>query len=466
MPVDPEKSADMEQYVRHYVIKADHYFISFIFVTYLNFIFMNELNIPETKNPRIVVIGGGFAGLKLAKHLRKKPYEVVLIDKHNYHQFQPLIYQLATAGIEPSSISFPFRKIFQRSKNIHYRQTIVDSIDPEKNIITTSAGKLSYDYLVLATGTISNYFGNDDVKKNSLILKSVPDALYMRNQLLRNIELFSTSGDPEEKERLLNVAIAGGGPSGVEVAGTLAEMKKKIFPKDYPDTDFSKMRICLVEAADRLLNTFSQKSSEKAKKYLEKLGVDVMLNTKVLGYDGKTVSLSTGELPTYNFLWAAGVRGKFPPGLNPDIVTRGNRLKVDRYNIVEGYGNIYAIGDVSSVTNDPKYPNGHPQLAQVAIQQGKNVAGNWERARKKRPLKEFEYHDLGIMATIGRNLAVVELPFMKIYGIIAWFMWMFVHLMAILGVKNKFFIFIDWVHSYFTFNPSSRLIIKQEREME
>lgn len=427
---------------------------------------MDDLKIPSSDHRRIVVVGGGFAGLKLVKKLRNKAYQVVLLDKHNYHQFQPLIYQVATAGIESSAVSFPFRKIFQKAKNVYFRHTEVLSFDSTAKLLYTSHGALRYDKLVIATGTIPNFFGNQQIKDNSLVLKSLPDSLFMRNQLLKNIELCETSPSESERKSLLSVVIAGGGPTGVEVAGTLAEMKKRILPKDYPDMKFEEMQIYLVENADRLLNTFSTKSSAKAKQYLEQLGVQVLLEKKVISYDGNEVTVEGHEnIATRNFLWTAGVCGRPPLGFDNSSIGRGVRLRVNRYNEVEGYQEIYAIGDIALISGDSKYPNGHPQLAQVAIQQADNLRKNLKRASKGRVLKPFEYKDLGIMATVGRNLAVVELPFIKLYGITAWFIWMFVHLMAILGVKNKLIVLINWVYYYFTFDQSLRMIVKQEREL-
>lgn len=426
---------------------------------------MDDLNITQTNVPRIVIVGGGFAGLRLASLLRKGNFQIVLIDKHNYHQFQPLIYQVATAGLEPSAISFPFRKIFQKAKNVHFRQTEVLAINPAMRSITTSFGDLSYDRLVIATGAISNFFGNDVVKEHSMVLKSVPDSLYMRNHLLRNFEKTVFTTDEQEVKSLLNVVITGGGPTGVEVAGAIAEMKNRILAKDYPDKDFSAMNIYLIEASGRLLGTFSEKSSARAKKYLENLGVKVLLNTKVNGYNGEVVAIDGAEsIPTYNFLWTAGMKGKFPTGLVEQTITKGNRIKVNKYNQVEGYNDIYALGDVACITDDDKYPKGHPQLAQVAIQQAQNLARNIKHAGK--PLRPFVYRDYGIMATMGRNAAVVELHWIKFYGFFAWLVWMFVHLMAILGVKNRLMIFINWVYHYLTFDQSLRLIINQDKDKE
>ena len=426
---------------------------------------MMDLNIPRNHQPRIVIIGGGFAGLKLATLLRRKDYQIVLIDKHNYHQFLPLIYQVATGGLEPSAISFPFRKLFQKAKNVYFRQTEVINIDPGKRIVTTKLGTLSYERLIIATGTVSNFFGNNVVQQNSQVMKSVPDALYLRNELLKNFEKAETAETPELAQSLLNVVITGGGPTGVELAGAIAEMKNRILPKDYPERDFSIMNIYLVEAAQKLLGPFSEKSSAKAKKYLEKLGVKVLLNAKVNGYEDNIAKIEgVDDIPTSNFLWTAGVKGKIPIGLAEDSIVKGNRIKVNHFNQLIGYNDIYAIGDVAFIEGDEKYPKGHPQLAQVAIQQAKNLASNFKLGAKNKPLKPFDYRDLGIMATIGRNKAVVELHWFKFGGFFAWMVWMFVHLMSILGVKNKIMIFINWVYHYFTFDQSLRLIIKQEKE--
>lgn len=418
------------------------------------------INIPHTSKKRILIIGGGFAGLALARNLAKSNFQVVLIDKNNYYQFQPLFYQVATAGLEPSAIAFPFRKVFQSQKNVHIRVAEVVKINTTNNEIETSIGNVTYDYLVIAIGTDTNYFGMENMKKFALPMKSVSDALFIRNKLLQNFENALATTDQNEREGLLNMVIVGGGPTGVEVAGSLAEMKTHILPKDYPELDFKQMQIHLLEASAKVLNVMSEEASLHSKLFLEKLGVQVSLNTTVNDYDGTYVYLGSGEkIRTTTLIWAAGVTGNKIAGLNPEVIGRGNRLKVDRYSKVIGYENIFAIGDIAFMTEE-KYPNGHPQLAQPAMQQANLLAKNFRRQSRSLVIQPFSYTNLGSMATIGRDLAVADLPFMKLNGFIAWLIWMFVHLMGILGVKNKVFIFINWCWSYFTYDQSLRLMIK------
>lgn len=418
-------------------------------------------NIPEVNEKRIVVIGGGFAGLTLATKLVKTNYQSVLMDMHNYHMFQPLLYQVATAGIEPSAISFPFRKVFQSKKNIHIRVAEVLKIEPEKNRIVTTIGKVRYDYLVIAVGTTSNYFGNEHIRQRSYPMKSISEALGLRNIILQNFENLLISDDPDDIEGKMNFVVVGGGPTGVETSGALAEMKHFILPKDYPEIDFKKMNIYLLDGAPRLLSGMSEVSSKKACQYLQKkLGVKVMLNAAVNGYDGKTVTLSNGDsIRTDTLIWAAGVKGNRLDGLSRDCMGRGDRFMVDEMNRVKGYANIFALGDIALMPTG-KYPNGHPQVAQVAIQQAGNLAENFKRMCLGKPLKPFRYRDLGSMATVGRNLAVVDLPFVRFQGFVGWLTWMLIHLKSILGVKNKVLIFINWFWSYITYDQSLRLIIK------
>jgi NADH dehydrogenase len=335
----------------------------------------------------------------------------------------------------------------------------VKKINSERNEIETGIGNLNYDYLVMAIGADTNFFGLENIKKYALPMKSVAEALFIRNTILQNFEKLLDAND-EERDELLNIVIVGGGPTGVEVAGSLSEMRSHILPKDYPDLDYDKMKIYLLEASEKLLNVMSEKSSEKSKIFLEKLGVKVMLNTKVNDYDGTFVHLGNGEkIKTKILIWAAGVSGNKIEGLKADVFVRGNRIKVDQYCKVEGYENIFAIGDIACMTEE-KYPSGHPQLAQPAMQQADLLATNFKRKLHSLIIQPFTYKDLGSMATIGRNLAVVDLPFISFQGFFAWLIWMFIHLMAILGVKNKLFIFIDWCWSYFSYDSSLRLIIK------
>ena len=422
-----------------------------------------SIHIAKSKNQRIVIVGGGFGGLEIAGRLRNADYQVVLIDKHNFHQFQPLFYQVATSGLEPSSIIFPFRKNFQKFKNVHFRMAEVLSVDPENKLINTSIGTIDYDHLVIAAGAANNFFGNKEIERNALPMKSISESIELRNVILQRFE-DALSVEPEECSAYLTTTIAGGGPTGVELAGTLAEMKRTILPKDYPELDFSKMRIILVEGSPRVLNVMSEKTSEKAKEYLERLGVDVRVNTRVKDYNGESVLLEGGErIESKNLIWAAGIQGNFIKGIPDECIGRGNRILVDEFNAVIGLENIYSIGDVALMNADTTYPNGHPQLAQVAIQQGRALAKNFKKQLTGHYLVPFKYKNLGTMATIGRNKAVVELPNYKFYGFFAWVVWMLVHLRSILGVKNKFVVFINWVWNYLTYNLSLRLIIRRDK---
>jgi len=417
------------------------------------------VNIPETAKKRIVIIGAGFGGLKLAKKLVGSGYQIVLIDKNNYHQFQPLFYQVASAGIEPSSILFPLRKIFQNQKNIYIRVAEVYSVDSKNKKLHTSLDTVWYDYLVISTGVNSNFFGMKKMEKFAIPMKSVSEAMALRNKLLMSFEKAVTLRDEDEKRSLLNVVVVGGGPTGVEVAGAIAEMKNFVLPKDYPDLDFNLMQISLIEGSPALLGGMSVHASEKALFYLKRLGINTLLNSKVTDYDGKILSLGDQQpIKTQTVIWAAGISGQVPPGISTDSIGRGKRLIVDEYNQVKGLEDIYAIGDVS-VMSTTEYPNGHPQVAQVAIQQGKNLARNFVAMQKNTPLKIFKYTDRGSMATIGRNRAVADLSFLKFSGFIAWLTWMFVHLMAIVGVKNRLLIFVNWMWNYITYDQSLRLIL-------
>jgi len=417
-------------------------------------------NIPDSEHKRVVIVGAGFGGLKLARYLSNKPFQVVLIDKNNFHSFQPLFYQVATAGIEPSAISFPLRKIFQGFKNIHVRMARVKKVIPETREIETSIGNLTYDYLVLAQGAGNNFFGNTSISTYSLPMKSVGESLGLRNTILNNFEKALNTTDPVVQDRLMNMVIVGGGPTGVEISGALAEMKNFVLPKDYPELDFSRMHIYLVENGSRLLGGMSERSSRKAEKYLEKLGVTVMLNSFVRDFDNDTVWIGKDKtLNTHTLIWAAGIKANAIEGLDDNLLGRGNRIMVDQYNRAKGFANIFVIGDAALMTEE-RYPNGHPQVAQVAIQQARTLARNLKNIENNQPLREFEYRDLGTLATVGRNRAVVDLGFLRFQGLVAWFFWMFVHLMAIVGVKNRLIIFINWAYYYFTYDQSLRLIIK------
>jgi NADH dehydrogenase len=409
---------------------------------------------------RIILVGGGFAGLHVAKKLNKSGFEVLLIDRQNHHQFQPLYYQVASARLDPSNISFPFRKVFQKSKHVEIRLGEVQKVFPNENKIQTSAGDYHYDYLIIATGCKTNFFGNEQIAKHALSMKSTEESIEIRNKVLLSFEQYISASEPE-REALLHIVLVGAGPTGVELAGAFSEMKKDILPRDYPGVDFSGLKIILLEGSKNTLNNMSDESKQASRKYLEQLGVIVKTETVVTGYDGTTVTLDSGEsIKTHNLIWAAGVTGNIIEGIDGATIIR-NRYKVDRYNKVLGVQNIYAIGDIAYMET-PKYPQGHPQLANVAINQGKNLAGNFLRMQKGNALKEYEYKDLGSMATIGKHKAVVDLPFFKFQGYFAWFVWMFLHLMLILSVRNKLMIFFNWAWAYLTKDSSLRLIFRSD----
>ena len=419
---------------------------------------MPIVNIPETDLKRIVIVGAGFAGLTLARELARHSYQVVLIDKNNYHTFQPLMYQVAMSGLEPSSIIFPLRKAFQKNKKIHIRMARVLEIVPAENKIITDIGHCFYDYLVLAHGATTNFFGNQSLEKECLVLKSVGESMHLRNQLLKDYETAVLTRDQEDRQKFLDTIIVGGGPTGVELAGSLAEMKADILPKDYHELNAGEIDIYLIERGNRILGSMSEKSSAAAKKFLEELGVVVLENTALESLEDNVAILSNGkEIKAKKVIWAAGITGNTIKGLSEQVYTRGNRLLVDDTNKVKGYENIYALGDIAYMQTDLN-PNGHPQVAQAALQQARHLAKNLI-SQKNIP---FKYKDLGSMATIGRNKAVVDLGKVHFNGFFAWVVWLFVHLAAILGVKNKIFVLINWLWSYVTYDQSLRLILKAE----
>jgi NADH dehydrogenase len=426
-----------------------------------NSVFSNN---NEQNLHKVVILGGGFGGLKVARSLNNKPgFEVVLIDRFNYHQFQPLFYQVATAGLDASNISFPVRKVFHKSRNVHIRMAEIKNIVSAENKVITDAGEFSYDTLIIATGADTNFFGNEQLIDNAFPMKSTVEALQIRHRLIQNFEDALHITDQKELQSLMTIVIVGGGPTGVEMSGAIADMRRFVLPKDYPELDFSKMRIYLVEGSPKTLGTMSEKSSEDSCEYLKKLQVIVWNNTIVKNYDGKTVTMQSGETINASIvIWAAGVKGNVPDGINKDLIVRGNRIKVDRTNKVLGFENIYAIGDVAYMET-PKYPNGHPQVASTAIQQGKKLAHNLIRKSKNQPLEEFEYFDKGSLATVGRNLAVVDLPRPKLHlkGFFAWLIWMGLHLFLLLGVKNRLAVFSNWIYSYITYDQNLRLIFKE-----
>ncbi len=420
---------------------------------------------PQKGQQRIVILGAGFGGLKLARLLaRDTHFQLLIIDRNNFHQFQPLLYQVATAGLESPSISFPLRKVFQNRKNVLIRVAEITGIETSNKIIKTSTGDYKYDLLVIALGTNTNYFGNQQLKTKGMGLKSVPEAIYLRNKLLKNYEKALVASSEEERSTHLNIVIVGGGPTGVELAGAVAEMRNHTLHKEYPEIDFTRMEIVLIEALDRLLISMSESSSKKAAKYLESLGVSVRLNTHVDGYDGITVTTNSAPVKSSCVVWAAGVKPVHLDGMPEEVLTKRGRINTNEYNRVESLDNVYVIGDLAGMST-PDYPNGHPQVAPAAIQQAENLAKNLKRSLKNKPLKPFRYVDKGSMATVGRNLAVVELPFVKFGGLFAWLTWMFVHLMSIVGVKNRFFVLINWISNYFSSsNLSLRLILSAQKD--
>ena len=410
---------------------------------------------------KVIVVGGGFAGIRFVRELESKLFDVLLIDRINHHQFQPLFYQVATSQLEPSSISFPLRHIFRNKKNVTIRLGEVVKVNPAENEIYTTAGTFAYDFLVIAIGCKTNFYGNDQIGENSLSLKSTYDAISIRNHILQTFEK-NISVNDHRKEGLLNLVIVGGGATGVELAGAFAEIKKNVLPKDYREFDFSGLRIVLIEGGRDTLGNMSETARTGSRGYLEKMGVEIYTETFVKNYDGKILTLDNGETIRSNtVIWAAGVTGNTLDGIPQNSIGPGNRIEVDRINKVAGSKNIFAIGDIAYMET-PKYPHGHPQVANVAINQGCNLAGNLKRILIDRSLVEYEYKDLGSMATIGRNKAVVDLPFISFKGYIAWVTWMFLHLMLILSVKNKLIIFINWAWAYITKDTSLRLILTQE----
>ena len=422
-----------------------------------------SINIQRNQKKRVVIVGGGLGGLRLAEDLYGSGMQVVLIDKNNFHQFPPLIYQIASAGIDPSSISFPFRQIFRKRKDFYFRMAEARMVDTEKKILQTSIGKIDYDYLVLAAGATTNFFGNKNIEEWAIPMKTVPEAMGLRNALLSNFERALTCATEEERQELLNVVIVGGGATGVEIAGALSEMKHYVIPYDYPDMDSSLMHIYLIEAGDRLLAGMSQDSSKKAYDFLKSMGVDIQFGKMVTDYrDHKVIMKDGTEIPTRTFLWVSGIRANAMPGISEDHLGRGFRFKVDQFNRIPGLNDVFAIGDQCLQTTDPAYPNGHPQVAQVAIQQAKNLAKNIKRINEAHAddnsLTPFKYNNLGSMATIGRNKAVVEIGKFHSQGFFAWILWLVVHLRSILGVKNKMMVLLNWLWKYVSYNDSIRMI--------
>jgi len=417
------------------------------------------INLPETSQPRIVIVGAGFAGLNLARKLSNESYQIVLLDRNNFHQFQPLLYQVAMSGIEPSSIAFPLRKLFRRKKGVHIRVAELLSINTSEKHLDTNEGIVNYDVLVLATGVTTNFFGNATIATNSYSLKSISDALLLRNVILSDLEKAHVIRDEELRQSYMDIVIVGGGPTGVEMAGSLAEMRKYILPKDYPELKASDMDIHLIEGTPELLASMSDEASKKSKEYLLDMGVDILTNVRVTNYDGKEVTLSDGrKLITRKVIWAAGITGEKIAGLPDTVYVKGNRIQTNEFSQVNGFTDIYAIGD-NAYMEEGEY-KGHPQVAQPAIQQAKKLAANLNAKVRGKNMEPFKYRDLGSMATIGRNKAVADLPFIKTQGFIAWILWLVVHLKSILGARNQILVLFNWVWSYITLDQSLRIIIR------
>jgi len=411
---------------------------------------------------KIIVIGGGFAGLQIVRHLDKKLFDILLIDRLNHHQFQPLFYQVATSQIEPSSISFPLRNVFRKTKSVQIRLAEVSQIQTQEQKIITNIGEFNYDFLVVASGCKTNFFNNKEIEQNVFTLKSTYDAISIRNHILTTFEevLYAK---PDDKKALLNLIVVGAGPTGVELAGAFAEIKKDVLPKDFPGIDFSEFTIFLIEGSQNTLSNMSEKARIASSKYLREMGVNIITGTYVKNYDGKIASLSSGvTIPSSTVIWAAGVIGNKIDGLTDELWVANNRILVNRYNQVQGLNNVFALGDIAFMKTD-KYPNGHPQVANVAMNQAKLLSVNLKKLIAAKELTQYEYKDLGTMATIGKNKAVVDLPFIKFKGYTAWLVWMFLHLMLILSVRNKLIIFINWAWTYFTKDSSLRLIIKNSK---
>jgi NADH dehydrogenase len=414
----------------------------------------------EGERQKIVIIGGGFGGIELAKKLRNKNVDVVILDKHNYHTFQPLLYQVATGGLEADSIAFPIRKIFKGQKNLTFRVTEVQKVIPEQNKLLTTIGEIKYDHLIIATGSTSNFFGQAEIEQNAMPMKSIPEALNLRSLILQNLEASLITKDTINKAELLNFVVVGGGPTGVETAGALSELKKHVLKNDYSEIDIDSVNIYLIEGSAELLGPMSPQAQKKSQEFLEEMGVIVYTAARVQSYDGKTLYLADGRnIPTATVIWSAGVKGVILDGLTPECIVRGNRLKVDKVNKVECYANIYAIGDVAAMITD-ETPNGHPGVAPAAIQQGKLLAENLLKIIQGKPTVNFKYFDKGSMATVGRNRAVVDIGKIHFQGVFAWFTWMFVHLMTLVGFRNKLIVFVNWVWSYFSYDRGTRLIIR------
>jgi len=416
---------------------------------------------------KMVIIGGGFGGLRLARQIsRDKRLDITLIDRYNFHQFQPLFYQVATAGLDASNISFPLRKVLHKERNIHFRMAKVTSLDAARSLVVSDEATFSYDILVLATGADTNFFGNEELMAHCYPMKSTMEALQIKYRLLKNMEEALYAREEDALLRLMTVVVVGGGPTGVEMSGAIADMRRFVFPKDYPELDFSKMKIYLLEGSPRTLASMSDKASSDSQQYLQQLDVIVKTGTAVKSYDGTVVTMQSGEtISTAMVIWAAGIKGNIPEGIEKSMIVKGNRIPVDRFNKVQGMDNVYAIGDVASMVTE-KYPHGHPQVASVAIAQGKWLARNLIKKMNHLPQEPFEYHDKGSMATVGRNLAVVDIPKPRVHfkGFFAWLIWMTLHLFLLLGVKNRVAVFFNWMYNYVTYDQNLRLIFRASKK--
>ncbi len=421
---------------------------------------IKNVYIPESKYPRIVVVGAGFAGIHFIKKLKNKPFQIVLIDRNNFHQFPPLFYQVATSGLEPDSIIFSIRKMFQEYNNFIFRMAEVETIDTKNNSIQTNIGKIDYDHLIIASGSTNNFYGMDDVQANSIGLKTIQESLDIRSHILQNLEQAVNTSDLEEKKRFSTIVIVGGGPAGIEMAGAIAEFQKYIYKKDYPDLALNSLQIFLIEAGSEILSAMSNKSSKNSLKYLKDLDINLRLNTAVKNYNGTQVLLSNNEtIEAETLIWTAGVKGQFPNGLLPDVIQRGNRLKVDSFSRLIGFENCYVVGDVAYMETE-MYPNGHPMVAPTAIQQGEHLATNFLSTN----WKPFIYYDKGSLATIGKKKAVADIKGKHFKGFFAWFIWSTVHLISISGFKNKLRVGLNWSSSYFSYDKNNRFIIRKYKK--
>jgi NADH dehydrogenase len=419
-----------------------------------------SIQFPKSEYPRVVIIGCGFGGLQLAKSLNGSPFQVVMLDKNNYHTFQPLLYQVATSGLEADSIAYPIRKIFKGQKNFHFRWCEVKSLVASDNKIITNIGEVAYDYLVMATGTTTNFFGNSEFEQKAMPMKSVTEALNLRSLILQNFEKALLANTDEERQALMNFVVVGGGPTGVELAGALSELKNHVLPNDYPELDLKQMRVILVESGNELLQAFNQTNQQRAKTYLEELGAEVRLQKGVSKFDGRTIEFKDGEkLLSKNLIWGAGIKGVLIDGFDETVINPRKRLLVNDYCQINNQTNIFAIGDVACMVQ-PNYPNGHPQVAPVAIQMGELVAQNLIRQKEGKSLQSFNYNDKGSMATVGRNRAVVEAGKIHFGGWLGWLVWMSLHLMLLVGFRNRIVVFINWLWNYLSYDRNIRLIIR------